>query len=143
MEIEFFCHPSESRRWYEYWRDVRKSWYTTLGLKSERLRPREQGEKELAHSTVCPPIHKSVMAHNTHRLYRALKREFNVAYDDKGAVGRRYRRQDEAGTPWCITIDGQTLQDNTVTIRDRDTTQQTRLPLPAVLDELRKRLQPA
>src|SRR5919108_1180470 len=52
MEIEFFCHPSESRRWYEYWREVRKSWYTKLGLKSERLRPREQGKEELAHYSV-------------------------------------------------------------------------------------------
>ena len=75
-------------------------------------------------------------------LYRELKTEFNVFYDDKGAVGRRYRRQDEAGTPFCVTIDGQTLQDDTVTIRDRDTTQQWRVPLRSVRDELRKRLQP-
>src|SRR4029077_20685488 len=49
MEIEFFCHPDESMKWYEYWRDLRKSWYTKLGIQSERLRPREQEEKELAH----------------------------------------------------------------------------------------------
>ena len=55
------------------------------------------------------------------RIYRGLKQSFNVFYDDKGAVGRRYRRMDEAGTPYCLTIDGQTLQDQTVTIRDRDT----------------------
>src|ERR1700756_3488578 len=48
MEIEFFCHPAESRKWYEYWRDVRKNWYTQLGLKSEKLLPREQGEDERA-----------------------------------------------------------------------------------------------
>jgi hypothetical protein len=52
---------------------------------------------------------------------RRLKRHFNVFYDEKGAVGRRYRRQDEAGTPYCITVDGQTLRTKTVTIRDRDT----------------------
>src|SRR5437879_13884228 len=76
------------------------------------------------------------------KLYLRLKKDQNVAYDDGGAVGRRYRRQDEAGTPFCFTIDGQTLQDNTVTLRDRDTAQQTRLALSGVQEELRRRLQP-
>src|SRR5947209_17911834 len=49
MEIEFFCHPAESMKWYEWWRDVRKRWYSQLGIRSDRLRPREQDEKELAH----------------------------------------------------------------------------------------------
>src|ERR1043166_7681718 len=52
MEIEFFCHPSESRKWYEYWRDLRKKWYSTLGIRSDKLRPREQGADELAHYSV-------------------------------------------------------------------------------------------
>jgi glycyl-tRNA synthetase len=82
------------------------------------------------------------MPEKAHALYRELKRDYNVFYDDKGAVGRRYRRQDEAGTPFCVTIDGQTLQDNTVTIRDRDSTQQWRVPSGGVADEVRKRLQP-
>jgi glycyl-tRNA synthetase len=73
-------------------------------------------------------------------LYRALKRQFLVFYDEKGAIGRRYRRQDEAGTPFCITIDGQTLQDRTVTIRDRDTLQQWRVRLDDVADQLQQRL---
>src|SRR5206468_8166780 len=47
-EIEFFCHPNESMKWYEYWRDVRKAWYSKLGIKSNNLRPREQGKDELA-----------------------------------------------------------------------------------------------
>lgn len=267
MEIEFFCHPSESRRWYEYWRDVRKAWYMKLGLRSERLRPREQGKEELAHyslgttdieylfpfsdepqelegvahrgdydlqqhmkhsgkdmsyfdedawnewikvnkaslggdkkkeqeakekfrcvphviepsagadrftlavlceayaedeiggeartvmrfhprlapikAAILPLVNKEAMPEKAHALYRELKTDFNVFYDDKGAVGRRYRRQDEAGTPWCITIDGQTLQDNTVTVRDRDTTQQVRMGMTAIGDELRKRLAPS
>ncbi|HEV3237868.1 MAG TPA: His/Gly/Thr/Pro-type tRNA ligase C-terminal domain-containing protein, partial [Gemmataceae bacterium] len=63
-----------------------------------------------------------------------------VFFDDKGAVGRRYRRQDEAGTPYCFTIDGQTLQDDTVTLRERDSTQQTRIPIRSVADELRKKV---
>ncbi len=59
-------------------------------------------------------------------------------YDESGAIGRRYRRQDEVGTPFCITVDGQSVQDGTVTIRDRDTLEQERVPaerLRAVLEE--------
>ncbi|MBI3407583.1 MAG: glycine--tRNA ligase [Planctomycetes bacterium] len=260
MEIEFFCHPSESMKWYEFWRDVRKAWYTKLGIKSDNLRPREQGKEELAHysigttdieymfpfaaepqelegvahrgcydlqqherhsgkdlhyfdeeawetalksgqvqntkeakqderyrflphviepsagadrfllATLCeayaeeevkgetrtvmrfhprlapikaavfPLVNKEGMPEIAQRLYRELKSNWNVQYDDKGAVGRRYRRQDEAGTPYCITIDGQTLQDQTVTIRDRDTLQQERIAMSQVAEEIRKRL---
>ncbi len=263
MEIEFFCHPDESMKWYQYWRDVRIRWYTQLGIKSDKLRPREQTPEERAHysigttdieylfpfagepqelegvahrsdydlrqhakfsgkdltyfdeqawerdkdkypdpkaaqqakagppyrflphviepsagadrftlavlceayaedeiggekrvvmrfhprlapikAAVFPLVNKDGMPEKAHALYRELKADFNVFYDDKGAVGRRYRRQDEAGTPFCITIDGQTLQDNTVTIRDRDTTQQWRVPLTGVADDLRQRLKP-
>jgi glycyl-tRNA synthetase len=263
MEIEFFCHPDESMKWYQYWRDVRKNWYTQLGIKSDKLRPREQGKEELAHysigttdieylfpfadepqelegvahrgdydlaqhakhsgkdltyfdegvwerdkdkytdpkaaqqaksgppyrflphviepsagadrfalavlceayaedeiggekrtvmrfhprlapikAAVFPLVNKDGMPEKAYALYRELKGHFNVFYDDKGAVGRRYRRQDEAGTPFCVTIDGQTLQDDTVTIRDRDTTQQWRVPVKGVAEDLRKRLEP-
>ncbi len=263
MEIEFFCHPDESRMWYEFWRDTRKQWYTKLGIRSDRLRPREQGKEELAHysvgttdieylfpfsdepqelegvahrgafdltqhakhsgkdlsyfdeegwaksdksafagdkkkeaeakaqfrflphviepsagadrftlavlceayhedeidgevrtvlrfhprlapikAAVFPLVNKDGMPEKAQALYRQLKQEFNVFYDDKGAVGRRYRRQDEAGTPYCITIDGQTLQDDTVTLRERDTTQQRRIPLGGVVEEIRRLLRP-
>jgi glycyl-tRNA synthetase len=60
-------------------------------------------------------------------LYHDLKRRFPAFYDDSGAIGRRYRRMDEAGTPFGITIDGQSTQDGTVTVRDRDTLQQVRV----------------
>jgi len=60
-------------------------------------------------------------------VYQALKAKHgNVMWDDNGNIGKRYRRQDEIGTPYCIVIDFQTLEDDTVTIRDRDTTEQTR-----------------
>jgi glycyl-tRNA synthetase len=94
-------------------------------------------------AAIFPLVNKDRMPEISQRLYRELKREFNVFYDDGGAVGRRYRRQDEAGTPFCFTIDGQTLEDQTVTIRDRDTLKQERIPLDRVADELRQRLQPA
>jgi glycyl-tRNA synthetase len=268
MEIEFFCHPEESTKWYQYWRDVRIRWYSQLGIKSEKLRPREQSAEERAHysvgttdieylfpfsdepqelegvahrsdydlkqhalhsgkdlsyfddeawerdkdkfpdpkkaqeaksglpyrflphviepsagadrfalavlceaytedqipdekgvpqtrvvmkihprlapikAAIFPLVKKDGMPEKAQALYHDLKKQFNVFYDDKGAVGRRYRRQDEAGTPFCVTIDGQTLQDDTVTIRDRDTTKQWRVPIAQVMEELRKKLEP-
>jgi glycyl-tRNA synthetase len=268
MEIEFFCHPKDSRRWYEYWRDRRLEWYTNLGLAGERLRLREHEPDELSHysvgtadieyafpflppgefgelegiahrgdfdlrshmegklvknsegclevekgpdgkpkwkgsgkdltyrddltnekytphviepsagadratlaflceayredqapdedgsmqtrvvmrfhpriapvkAAVFPLVKKDGMPEVAKEIYLDLKREFNVFYDEKGAVGRRYRRQDEAGTPFCITVDGQTLQDKTVTIRDRDTLKQRRIRTDQCLDAVR------
>jgi glycyl-tRNA synthetase len=60
-------------------------------------------------------------------IEKDLRRYLKVFYDDKGAVGRRYRRQDEAGTPYCITVDTQTLEDQTVTVRERDSMVQERI----------------
>ncbi len=60
-------------------------------------------------------------------IYKALKPNITTTWDDIGNVGKRYRRQDEIGTPWCVTVDYQTLQDNTVTVRDRDSMQQERV----------------
>jgi glycyl-tRNA synthetase len=73
-------------------------------------------------------------------IYGDLKKEFAVYFDDGGAIGRRYRRQDEIGTPICITVDGQTNQDDTVTWRDRDTLQQKRIPIQGLKEELRNLL---
>ena len=277
MEIEFFCHPAESQKWYEYWRDLRKNWYSKLGIKSDNLKPREQGKDEVAfysigttdieylfpfsddpqelegvahrgaydltqhakHSgmaekfmyfdedrwnadagtrttnsfkewmktsppaadvekyqftphvvepsagadrftlavlceaytedavkdakgndetrtvmrfhprlapikaAIFPLVNKDGMPEKATALYRELKPYFNVFFDDKGAVGRRYRRQDEAGTPFCITVDGQTLQDDTVTIRDRDTLKQERVKVGDVRGVIEKALSPA
>lgn len=88
-------------------------------------------------AAVFPLVKKDGMPEIAERLYRELKKECTVFYDDKGAVGRRYRRQDEAGTPFCVTIDGQTLQDQTVTIRERDTLRQKRVALREVAERLR------
>lgn len=276
MEIEFFCHPQESMKWYEYWRDLRKKWYSTLGINSDNLKPREQDEKELAFyskgttdieymfpfndepqelegvahrgdydlgqhakfsgkvddlayfdeelwnndsqklstrsfkewlksnppaeeiakykfvphviepsagadrftlAVLCeayhedkvpdakgnveerivmrfhprlapikcaifPLVNKDGMPELATKLYRELKPHFNVFYDDKGAVGRRYRRQDEIGTPFCVTIDGDTAKDGTVTIRDRDTLQQKRIKMEDVKAEVMNAITP-
>jgi glycyl-tRNA synthetase len=276
MEIEFFCHPSTSRKWYEYWRDRRMKWYTDLGLASERLRLREHDKDELSHysvgtadieyafpflpageygelegiahrgdfdlrshmegklvknaegclelemvetadgkkvpkykgsgrdltyrdditnerftphviepsagadrgtlaflceayhedqvpddkgdmqtrtvmkfhpriapvkAAVFPLVKKDGMPEAAKEIYTALKKRFVTFYDEKGAVGRRYRRQDEAGTPYCITVDGQTLQDQTVTIRDRDSLEQWRVKSADVVEEIAKRVE--
>ncbi len=271
MEIEFFCHPSASAAWYQYWRDRRMDWYTRLGLSPERLRLREHEQAELAHysigtadieyafpflapgeygelegiahrgdfdlrshmegkldekvrplalqlgpdgkpkwkgsgkdlsyrddltnekytphviepsagadratlaflceaycedqapdddgklqtrtvlrlhprlapikAAVLPLVKKDGMPEIAREIYLELKGHFNVFYDDKAAVGRRYRRQDEAGTPFCITVDGQTLQDQTVTIRDRDSLRQWRVHRQECASAIRDLLQ--
>jgi glycyl-tRNA synthetase len=271
MEIEFFCHPEQSKDWYQYWRDRRMAWYQELGLAGERLRLREHDAEELSHystgtadieyafpflpenefgelegiahrgdfdlrshmegkldpntqpleleqdangqpkwrgsgrdltyrddlsgerytphviepsagadratlaflceaycedeqpdekgnmqkrtvlkfhprlapikAAVLPLVKKDGMPEIARDIYAALKPHFSTFYDEKGAVGRRYRRQDEAGTPYCITVDGQTLQDQTVTIRDRDSLEQHRCRVEDCVDELRRRLQ--
>ena len=270
MEIEFFCHPNESKQWYQYWRDRRMQWYTDLGLASERLQLREHDPDELSHystgtadieyafpflppgelgelegiahrgdfdlrshmegkldpntlpvgigkrarrktavawqrqrpvyrneltgerfvphviepsagadratlaflceaytedeapdekgkmqtrtvmrfhpriapikAAVFPLVKKDGMPEVAQSIYSALKPHFPVFYDEKGAVGRRYRRQDEAGTPYCITVDGQTLTDNTVTIRDRDSLEQRRIKIDDCVNELQNLL---
>lgn len=262
MEIEFFCHPSQSPEWYKYWRDRRYKWYTDLGLSSSRLQLRDHDKDELSHyscgtadieyafpflppgefgelegiahrgdfdlkshmegklvrsgdelvveqgedgkpkhrgsgkdlryfndqtrerfiphviepsagadrgtlaflceayfeeevegetrvglrlnpriapvkAAIFPLVNKDGMPEKAKAIYGDLKKEFAVFFDDGGAIGRRYRRQDEIGTPICITVDGQTNQDETVTWRDRDTLQQKRVPIQSLREELR------
>jgi glycyl-tRNA synthetase len=89
---------------------------------------------------VFPLVKKDGMPEIARRIYDDLKRYFNCFYDEKGAVGRRYRRQDEAGTPFCVTVDGQTLQDQTVTVRERDSMEQVRVSIDQLLNHLREKL---
>ncbi|MDZ4851837.1 MAG: glycine--tRNA ligase [Pirellulaceae bacterium] len=270
MEIEFFCHPNQSKEWYCYWRNRRMAWYTQLGLAGERLRLREHHQDELSHysvgtadieyafpflaegeygelegiahrgdfdlrshmegkldpktrplqlerneqgqpkhrgsgkdltyrddltnerftphviepsagadramlaflceafsedqapdedgkmqsrvvlrlnpriapikAAIFPLVKKDGMPEVAQEIYGALKKHMNVFYDEKGAVGRRYRRQDEAGTPYCLTVDGQTLQDRTVTLRDRDSLEQHRIKIDDVVEDIRTRV---
>ena len=76
-------------------------------------------------------------------LAARLRRRWNVFYDDAGNIGRRYRRQDEAGTPWCVTVDFETASDGKVTLRDRDSMQQERIAVDSVESWLAARLDPA
>ncbi|HEU0036150.1 MAG TPA: glycine--tRNA ligase [Kofleriaceae bacterium] len=257
MEIEFFCHPSEARAWYEFWRTARLAWWKSIGLAGENLRIREQSRDELAHyakdgagtsdieyrfpftapdfgeiegvahradfdlathqkhskakleyfdadrgellpnggkkgerylphviepsagldrgvlavlceaftedpsrpspellkldpklapikAAIFPLVAKEGMPEVSERLHREVSRELwrhgFVEHDVKATIGKRYARMDEAGCPYCFTIDGQTLQDQTVTVRDRDTGQQARVALTAVVPYLREKL---
>jgi glycyl-tRNA synthetase len=79
-------------------------------------------------TAVFPLVKRDGMPEKAASIHHQLREKFASFYDEKGAVGRRYRRQDEAGTPYCITVDGQTLTDDTVTIRDRDSLRQWRVP---------------
>ena len=87
-----------------------------------------------------PLVKKDGMPEVAKEIYLDLKKQFKVFYDDKGAVGRRYRRQDEAGTPYCITVDGQTLEDQTVTIRDRDSCEQQRVKIAELRQIIQNRI---
>ena len=91
-------------------------------------------------AAIFPLVKKDGMPEVAQKIYRQLKPHFNVFYDEKGAVGRRYRRQDEAGTPYCITVDSDTITDQTVTVRDRDSLEQTRVHVNEVAALLRERL---
>jgi glycyl-tRNA synthetase len=91
-------------------------------------------------AAVFPLVKKDGMPEKALAIYRALKKRCNVYYDEKGAIGRRYRRQDEAGTPFCITVDGDTLSAGTVTVRERDSCAQTRVGVSELADVLGERL---
>jgi len=78
-------------------------------------------------AAVLPLVNKDGMQEISQKIEKDLRKRLKVFYDDKGAIGRRYRRQDEAGTPFCITVDTQTLEDQTVTVRERDSMYQIRI----------------
>jgi glycyl-tRNA synthetase len=91
---------------------------------------------------IYPLVKKDGMPEVARRINDDLRRRFPVFYDDGGSIGRRYRRQDEAGTPFGITVDGQTLEDQTVTVRDRDTLVQERVHADQLVAYLEERLAP-
>jgi len=91
-------------------------------------------------AAIFPLLRKEGQPEKADAVYRALRPHFAVDYDQAGAIGRRYRRQDEIGTPFGITIDHQTMTDDTVTLRERDSMAQTRLPIDRLIGELAQRL---
>lgn len=218
MELEYFVKPREraASELFAYWKQQRKRWYASLGMKKDSLRFREHAPDERAHyarfavdieynapfgwsefegihhrgdwdlsrhqltytdpdtnETYTPwvietsggvdratlfflldaygkeenrtllrlhpklaPVtvavfplvaNKPDIVEKTRAVYTLLKKRFVTAWDDRGNIGKRYLSQDEIGTPWCVTIDYDTLEDDTVTVRDRDSTKQERV----------------
>jgi glycyl-tRNA synthetase len=112
--------------------------YTEEEVKGEertvlKLHPRIAPTK----AAVFPLSKKEPVSTIARELYDDLKGDYRIFYDDSGSIGRRYRRQDEAGTPFCVTVDFDTIEDKQVTIRDRDTLEQERVPIAAVRDRLK------
>ncbi|PKL78161.1 MAG: glycine--tRNA ligase [Ignavibacteriae bacterium HGW-Ignavibacteriae-4] len=91
-------------------------------------------------AAVFPLVKKDGMPEIALEIYNEIQTTFKAQYDEAGAVGRRYRRQDEIGTPYCITVDGQSVEDGTVTIRDRDTMEQIRIHKDDVLSYLKSNI---
>jgi glycyl-tRNA synthetase len=89
---------------------------------------------------VFPLVKKDGMPELATEVYHSIKRRFPAFYDDSGAIGRRYRRMDEAGTPFCITVDGETLTGRTVTVRHRDSMKQDRVGVDGLEGYLRDQL---
>jgi glycyl-tRNA synthetase len=89
---------------------------------------------------VLPLVRKDGQPELAREVYQSLREQVQAEYDEGGAIGRRYRRQDEIGTPWGVTIDHQSLEDRTVTLRDRDSLEQVRVPIDALGEEIEGRL---
>ena len=89
---------------------------------------------------ILPLVKKDGLPEKAREILDALRFDFNCQYDEKDSIGKRYRRQDAIGTPYCITVDHDTLSDNCVTIRDRDTMTQERIPISTLHDVVSKKI---
>ncbi len=101
-----------------------------------RLHPRLAPVK----AAVLPLVSKDDQPELAREVHRAVRELVQAEYDDGGAIGRRYRRQDEIGTPFCLTIDHQSLEDRTITLRDRDSLAQERLAIDGIAQEIERRV---
>ena len=124
---------------------------TTLVVLCDAYREEEvQGEQRVVlqlapalaplKAAVFPLVNKDGMPELSRKIFDDLRRHFNVFHDDGGSIGRRYRRQDEAGTPFGVTIDGQSTEDQTVTVRDRDTLQQVRVAATQLVGYIKEKI---
>src|SRR5918996_2044705 len=102
-----------------------------------RLHPRMAPVKV----AVLPLVSKEGMPEKAREVYEELRGRVAAEFDEGGSIGRRYRRQDEIGTPWGVTVDGQTMEDDTVTLRDRDSLEQVRVPIEGLAEDLGARLE--
>ena len=86
------------------------------------------------------PLAKKYHGEKALEIYNELSKYFMCSYDETGSIGKRYRRSDAIGTPWCLTVDNDTLENGTVTLRDRDTMEQVTLKLDEVKDYIEERI---
>ena len=109
----------------------------------------ENGESRVVmhfHPAIAPykvailPLQKN-LSEKAREIYAQLSKHFMVDYDEAGSIGKRYRREDEIGTPLCVTVDFDTLENDTVTVRDRDTMQQIRLHVDELKDYISKKIE--
>jgi glycyl-tRNA synthetase len=94
-------------------------------------------------AAVFPLVNRDGMPELAMEVYQGLRKRWSAFYDDGGSIGRRYRRQDEAGTPFCLTIDGESVSERTVTVRDRDSMRQDRVAIDRLEEWLAERIWPA
>ena len=87
------------------------------------------------------PLQKKQLGEKSDEIYRMLSKHFSCTYDESASIGKRYRRQDEIGTPYCVTVDFETQEDNMVTVRERDSMAQVRIPVDSLVEYLQKNLQ--
>ena len=87
------------------------------------------------------PLAKKYHGEKAAEVFNMLSKHFMTTYDESGSIGKRYRRSDAIGTPWCVTIDAETINNGTVTVRDRDTMEQITLKLEEVVDYVKERIQ--
>jgi glycyl-tRNA synthetase len=152
-KLEYFDQPN-NRRYVPYIVETACGPNRTLlallanAYREESVEGEDEGRTVLAlqpalapvKAGIFPLVKKDGMPEMAHRIADDLRPHFPVFYDESGAIGRRYRRQDEVGTPFCITIDGQSTADGTVTIRDRDTLLQERVAADRLRESLSARL---
>jgi glycyl-tRNA synthetase len=152
-KLEYFDQPA-NRRYLPFVIETSVGADRTLlailanGYREEQVEGEEEGRTVLAlhpslapvKAGVFPLVKKDGMPEMARSLAADLRAAFPVFYDESGAIGRRYRRQDEVGTPFCVTIDGESTAAGTVTVRDRDTLQQVRIAATAVREYIAERL---
>ena len=91
-------------------------------------------------AVICPLVKKDGLPEKARAIVDILRPHFNILFDQQGSIGKRYYRQDEAGTPYGITVDHQTMEDNTVTLRHRDTQKQDRIAIDDILNIIQSSL---
>ena len=97
-------------------------------------------EKTFLPKDIFPLVKKDGLPEIAKKIVTDLKWDFTIAYDEKDAIGRRYRRQDALGTPYCVTVDHQTIEDETVTIRHRDSMTQERIAIKSLFKFVQSKL---